>query len=254
MISGNGTLSQRKLNNNGSTTLTGAFTVSNNGVINNAAGHVFAFQDNGSAFNGNVSTFNNAGTLTKTGTAGSTGTLNVALNNTGTVDAQSGTLRLAGGGLMDGGTYTSSGGTLNFYDGVHTVTTSTTITGTGVQLSTATLTGAGDIRVVSGALLAFTALADGTRFSGSSGTARPPLVLPVLGALEPWQFVFVLAGAPGLLVAALLFTIREPLRRERLARTQSETSVGHCLAYLRRNRAAYAPLMIGMVTSLISRS
>ena len=78
---------------------------------------------------------------------------------------------------------------------------------------------------------------------------RPPLVLPVLGALEPWQFVFVLAGAPGLLIAALLFTIREPLRRERLARTQSETSVGHCLAYLRRNRAAYAPLMIGMVTS-----
>ena len=55
---------------------------------------------------------------------------------------------------------------------------------------------------------------------------QPPLVLPVFGQLETWQVVFLAAGAPGLVVAALiLLTIREPLRRGRLARSASEASL-----------------------------
>jgi len=47
------------------------------------------------------------------------------------------------------------------------------------------------------------------RFTKAGGA-----ILPFVGALEPWQAVFVVVGLPGLLVAALLLTIREPERRE----------------------------------------
>lgn len=43
---------------------------------------------------------------------------------------------------------------------------------------------------------------------GGSGQIR----LPVLGALEVWRVTFLLVGAPGLLMALLVLTIREPTR------------------------------------------
>jgi len=39
------------------------------------------------------------------------------------------------------------------------------------------------------------------------------VVLPVLGQLHGWQLTFLAVGLPGLLVAALMFTVREPERR-----------------------------------------
>lgn len=44
-------------------------------------------------------------------------------------------------------------------------------------------------------------------------TTAPDVVLPVVGTLRPWQTVFVIVGAPGLLVALLMYGIREPPRR-----------------------------------------
>ena len=38
-------------------------------------------------------------------------------------------------------------------------------------------------------------------------------VLPVIGAVEPWQVVFFVVGLPGVLVALLMFTVPEPARR-----------------------------------------
>lgn len=81
-------------------------------------------------------------------------------------------------------------------------------------------------------------------------TTRPPMVLPVFGELATWQVVFILAGAPGLFVALLLYaTVREPLRRERLKAVGQSVSIGECVGYLRAHRKAYAPLMIGMGAS-----
>ena len=54
------------------------------------------------AVSGAASAFNNAGTLIKTATAGST-TFNVAFNNSGTVDVEIGTLNLANGSLSFAG-------------------------------------------------------------------------------------------------------------------------------------------------------
>ncbi len=46
--------------------------------------------------------------------------------------------------------------------------------------------------------------------------ARGPQTWPMVGSLEPWQQMFIYVGLPGLLVAALILTIREPVRRESL--------------------------------------
>lgn len=45
--------------------------------------------------------------------------------------------------------------------------------------------------------------------------ALPPVELPLIGVLRPWQVTFLLVGLPGLLVALLVMTLREPPRRGR---------------------------------------
>jgi MFS family permease len=49
-------------------------------------------------------------------------------------------------------------------------------------------------------------------------TFLPPqgLALPLLGPTEPWRLVFMLIGLPGLLLAFIVWTIPEPVRRQRL--------------------------------------
>jgi MFS family permease len=46
-------------------------------------------------------------------------------------------------------------------------------------------------------------------------------VLPLVGALRSWQAVFVIVGVPGTLLALLIFTLPEPLRRGRQQREQA---------------------------------
>lgn len=43
-------------------------------------------------------------------------------------------------------------------------------------------------------------------------TSGAVYVLPLLGEVRAWQLVFIVTGAPGLLLCLLLFTVREPLR------------------------------------------
>ena len=61
--------------------------------------------------------------------------------------------------------------------------------------------GAGLANLVGGALIA--------RLSGAA-----LVVWPVIGAVRSWQQVFIAVGLPGLLVALLMWTVREPERRE----------------------------------------
>lgn len=51
----------------------------------------------------------------------------------------------------------------------------------------------------------------------------PAYTLPLLGAIKGWQVVFLIVGLPGLLIAALMFTVKEPHRRDRIARGGEET-------------------------------
>ncbi|MDJ0656798.1 MAG: MFS transporter [Xanthomonadales bacterium] len=47
----------------------------------------------------------------------------------------------------------------------------------------------------------------------------PEISLPWVGAVAPWQFTFIVVGLPGILLALLMLTLREPKRH----RTQGET-------------------------------
>lgn len=69
----------------------------------------------------------------------------------------------------------------------------------------------------------------------------------IAGRFEPFQLVFMIVGAPGLLIGlTLLLCVREPARTQRISNTAEGASMALCLAYLRRNWRAYAPLAIGM--------
>jgi MFS family permease len=79
--------------------------------------------------------------------------------------------------------------------------------------------------------------------------ALPPVTLPVLGSLRGWQLAFLLASVPGLLVTALMFTLREPQRRGDVG--GSALPLRAVLAYLRANAAAFGPIYLGLgITTL----
>ena len=77
----------------------------------------------------------------------------------------------------------------------------------------------------------------------------PDLVLPVFGAVAPWQTVFFFVAAPGALVLVLLATIREPLRRQRLRAHDAEgkpgVTVTEFVRFLRLNARTFTAHAIG---------
>ena len=71
------------------------------------------------------------------------------------------------------------------------------------------------------------------------------------GHLATWQIVFLLVGAPGLLIAALLLVaVREPQRHGRLKTTPPTMKA--CFAFVGRHRRAFVPLAVGMGTVALS--
>jgi MFS family permease len=67
---------------------------------------------------------------------------------------------------------------------------------------------------------------------------------PVLGAVRPWQSVYLLVGLLGLVVVPLLLLVREPPRR-----TAGAVPVRDVAAYLRRHARAVVPLTLGFACS-----
>ena len=57
-----------------------------------------------------------------------------------------------------------------------------------------------------------------------AATNMPPVTLPLLGTVASWRLTFLIVGIPGLLVGLLLYTVREPLRRNLLRRADGEVS------------------------------
>jgi MFS family permease len=67
----------------------------------------------------------------------------------------------------------------------------------------------------------------------------------LLGQFRPWQLTFILCGLPGLVVAALMFTVREPLRRE-LYGSGGAVPLAEVFAFLRRYWRVYGSIIIGV--------
>jgi MFS family permease len=71
------------------------------------------------------------------------------------------------------------------------------------------------------------------------------VTLPLAGAIRAWQAVFVIVGVPGLLVAALMATVREPPRREVGADGVTGHSLREVVAYLRDNQRTFVTHNLG---------
>lgn len=75
---------------------------------------------------------------------------------------------------------------------------------------------------------------------------RDMVDVPVLGELRPWQFVFLLAGIPGFLVATLmLFTMREPARSRIAQESDEMPTFSEFLRYFYRHKDVYLRIIGG---------
>ena len=74
----------------------------------------------------------------------------------------------------------------------------------------------------------------------------PALDIPFLGHFEPWQAVFLMVGVPGIPIALLMLTVREPARRgvTTLDQTKSSGSTPGLWRYIGSRSGAYG-LLIG---------
>lgn len=78
-------------------------------------------------------------------------------------------------------------------------------------------------------------------------TAHGPIDLPIVGTLQPWQMVFVMVGLPGVIVAALVATIREPKRRELAKGYAGAVPLRDVVAFVRERWKVYG-MLIGSVS------
>ncbi len=70
-----------------------------------------------------------------------------------------------------------------------------------------------------------------------------------IGHVAPWQFTFLVIGLPGMLLALLMLTVREPGRRGVL-RDQERTRIADFLAFVADNRRTFSSLF-GSFTLLV---
>ena len=80
-------------------------------------------------------------------------------------------------------------------------------------------------------------------------TAAPGAHWPIVGAMHSWQLTFVIVGLPGLVLGALMWTVREPIRRLRSSAASDTHRRGvtlvQTLTHLRTFGRAYAGYILG---------
>jgi MFS family permease len=83
----------------------------------------------------------------------------------------------------------------------------------------------------------------------------PAMHLPVLGTIATWRLSFLLVGIPGILVALLVYTVREPLRKNvlRLADGRAaELNLADMFAQIGRRWQSFWGMAIGMIFQSLS--
>ena len=73
-----------------------------------------------------------------------------------------------------------------------------------------------------------------------------PWNLPLVGEIRPWQRVFILVGLPGVLLALLTLTIREPRRSQTARSSIHAASPAEVIAWLRRHANAFWTFGVGV--------
>ena len=69
--------------------------------------------------------------------------------------------------------------------------------------------------------------------------------LPIVGQLRPWQVVFLGVGLPGVLVAFLLLSVKEPARRATTTQVSKMPLVG-AVSYMWAKVAIFGPMFVGL--------
>jgi MFS family permease len=78
----------------------------------------------------------------------------------------------------------------------------------------------------------------------------PVVTVPLLGAMAAWRVTFLIVGLPGVLFALLVYSVREPLRRDLLRRadgTASRLSFSASLSEMRRRWQSLLGISIGAI-------
>src|SRR5713101_6295344 len=68
--------------------------------------------------------------------------------------------------------------------------------------------------------------------------AQEAWMLPLVGAVRPWQVIFLAVGLPGVLAALLLYTVREPVRRG-ILKGASAIPSSQVFAYILENKSTF---------------
>lgn len=82
--------------------------------------------------------------------------------------------------------------------------------------------------------------------------AMPPFEFPIVGELRAWQTAFMVVGLPGLIVAILMITVKEPIRRGLIemqgsaGTKKNELSFQESMNFLGKRWKAYGSLFFGM--------
>ncbi len=76
-------------------------------------------------------------------------------------------------------------------------------------------------------------------------SATGTYTVPVFGTIRPWQSVFLAVGLPGLVIAALMVTVREPFRRA----LAHQLPLSALVAYIKANRRTYVAHSFGFAAS-----
>lgn len=78
--------------------------------------------------------------------------------------------------------------------------------------------------------------------------AAGPADWPIVGIVQPWQQMFIWVGLPGVVIALLLLTIREPVRREflRTGQVQRASPVWETMRFLGQRWRAFIVLFFAL--------
>lgn len=77
------------------------------------------------------------------------------------------------------------------------------------------------------------------------------VILPLIGSVRPWQLTFFVVGLPGLLVVLLMFTVKEPARRDVVSLSEeahsqsSDPTIPETLRFVFRHIRAYGTVLLG---------
>ena len=85
----------------------------------------------------------------------------------------------------------------------------------------------------------------------------PPIILPIVGQIYEWQALFIFIGIPGLLVALLMTTVKEPSRKGKMkvltksGATSEEISIKETIRFIYERKEAYGWLFLSMACSVL---